>query len=456
MVIRLLILLKFAQSVMKFAHFFTFSCFLALFFLSFGLCVTQESGQPRLAPGSLIVIPPDVDYENTYYQADLPELIEASPRLDSTLTDDIRFNKEFYAEGIRFQRDVWCLQFSFKPVRIIEVDVPNKEGTFDKKAIWYLVYNVKNVGPTEVEEIEVEGADSEDEENGRVRKEFVLTNPGGAIGTTIDTVSAIAQDDPLVLQNMPGTFKPGQGKDEPIQFVPQFIFAIDQLGTIVNNDPQTGKRTAKPDKISISYVDQIIPIAIPAIMKREGMEAIPRTTVSIAREELKAGEDVWGVAMWTDIDPRVHRFSIYVSGLTNVYRWNDPVIGDDRIRDQKVLKINWWRHGDQFNLSDKEIQYGFPGWRRDELVEKLHQESLSIRDLAEMQVRPFVEEMTSIYAQLDKDKDLLEEDKKERLFDELSRKLSKEELTEILKRYTDQEIRYLLFQGELDYEWVFR
>jgi hypothetical protein len=256
------------------------------------------------------------------------------------------------------------LQFSFKPVRIVYVDIPNKEETFDKKAVWYLVYRVKNVGPASPD------------------------NPGGSIGCEVETefpmpiahdtattscpcefckgeVATVShtRDTELVLKHLPGSFKPRPGKDEPIQFVPQFHFAIERLvlGTTTDNDPETGKQTAESETMAISYDDQIIPIALPEIMKREGMQSMPETTVSMARRELKSGEEAWGVAMWTDIDPRVHRFSIYVNGLTNIYRWHEQIEGAERIRDRKVLKTNWWRRGDQHSLSDKDIQYGFPG-----------------------------------------------------------------------------------------------
>ena len=372
---------------MKRSRLLLFACLLLFPFLA----VAQESGQPRLSAGSLVTIPPEVDYENTHNRADMVELLAALPDVDPAVQDDIRFDKEVWAKNVRFQRDVWCLQFSFKPMRIVEVDIPNKEGTLDRKAVWYLIYNVKNVGPADLSTktvqrtITVDGAEQVGE-----FEEYALGNPGGALGSEVETTIATpvihdttaekcncefcqgtgpstthTRDTAFVLQNMPGSFKPRPGKDEPIQFVPQFVFAIERLvlGTTSENDPETGKRESYPDPepISISYVDQIIPIALPIIGRREGMQSLPEHSVSIARRELKSGEDVWGVAMWTDVDPRVNRFSIYVSGLTNIYRWRENIEGSDRIKDRKTLKINWWRRGDRFSLSEREIQYGFPG-----------------------------------------------------------------------------------------------
>ena len=39
--------------------------------------------------------------------------------------------------------------------------------------------------------------------------------------------------------------------------------------------------------------------------------------------EIAVGETLWGVATWEDIDPQIVRFSVYVSGLTNAYKWKD-------------------------------------------------------------------------------------------------------------------------------------
>ena len=46
------------------------------------------------------------------------------------------------------------------------------------------------------------------------------------------------------------------------------------------------------------------------------------TSVEMCRE-IAVGETLWGVATWEDIDPRIVRFSVYVFGLTNAYRWKD-------------------------------------------------------------------------------------------------------------------------------------
>ncbi|MDR0705250.1 MAG: hypothetical protein LBF88_09705 [Planctomycetaceae bacterium] len=363
-------------------------CF-SLLVLTFEIAGGEEvSAQPRLGPGTLITIQPDINYASAYNRADMVEVLAMLPDIPPELADDVRFNKEIWAKEIRYQRDIWCLQFSFKPVRIISVDIPNKEGSFDKKAVWYLVYNVKNVGSAKLEKITEERTIITDNGERKLTKvEFENANSGGSISTAVETkletpifhdtvvVSDVAgtsvpqtRDRELVLRNTPGIFEPQAGKDEPIQFVPLFLLTTDNLvqETITNNQPETGRVKTQTKTIAVSYLDQIIPLALPKIMQREGMKAVPETTVSITRKPIASGQDLWGVALWTDIDPKIHRFSIYISGLTNAYQWSDEGTntgkpGEGRTMKRKVLKTNWWRIGDQYNLNDSQIQYGYPG-----------------------------------------------------------------------------------------------
>jgi hypothetical protein len=48
------------------------------------------------------------------------------------------------AKNVRFQHNVWALEFTFRPMRFVEVNVPNERGLFDRKVVWYLLYRVRN------------------------------------------------------------------------------------------------------------------------------------------------------------------------------------------------------------------------------------------------------------------------------------------------------------------------
>jgi hypothetical protein len=82
----------------------------------------------------------------------------------------------------------------------------------------------------------------------------------------------------------------------------------------------------------------------------------------------RVARDVWGVATWTDIDPRIDFFAVYVGGLTNAYRWEDTPgayragdpPGKGRRFARKILQLNFWRPGDELMQSEREIRYGVP------------------------------------------------------------------------------------------------
>ena len=92
------------------------------------------------------------------------------------------------------------------------------------------------------------------------------------------------------------------------------------------------------------------------------------TSVEMCRE-IAVGETLWGVATWEDIDPRIVRFSVYVSGLTNAYQWKDEPgeykPGESTLAGRKLyrkmLKLNFWRPGRPVFEHEEEIRYGIPG-----------------------------------------------------------------------------------------------
>jgi len=84
---------------------------------------------------------PAPEAEETFTRGDVVELLAVKPELE-------------YAKNVVFRRDIWNLQFRFKPVRMIYVDLPASPEKAQRKLIWYMVYNVTNTGqamhPTEV------------------------------------------------------------------------------------------------------------------------------------------------------------------------------------------------------------------------------------------------------------------------------------------------------------------
>lgn len=287
-----------------------------------GKAAAGAAGRFRaLAPGVEITIPAEQDYEAVSSRHDLVEVLASDPEFGARP----KSNRASSAKDVKVVHDIWSLEFTFKPMRMIEVDVPSKLGRFDRKQIWYLIYRVRNSGKV------LHQTTSED---GKV---------------TVEDIDA----------------------PSPIRFVPEFRLESWDTGKV--------------------YRDQIIPVAIPEIEKREDasrrlanvQQVLPENptrllnTIEMEREipPSPEGQDLgfWGVATWSDIDPATDHFSVYIQGLTNAYRWEDDRQGDPpsyvfkagdppgkgRRLLQKTLRLNFWRPSDKYYEHEGEIRYGF-------------------------------------------------------------------------------------------------
>lgn len=248
----------------------------------------QASGKYRkLAPGVLRDVDPEKQAEETYSWHDVVELLAVDQNFD-------------WAKNVAFRRDIWTLEFRFKPVRMIWVDVPQANGKMRRKLIWYMVYSV--------------------------------TNPGKAM-------KPVKKED--------GTYDI-EYVDRPVRFIPLFQLEAPEFNKV--------------------YPDRVIPVALGPIRLREDPNRKFLSSVEISRE-IGVGETVWGVAMWEDVDPRIDRFSVYIQGLTNAYKWKDDAakvqpgkpLGTGRRLSRKILKLNFWRPGDEYLEKEDEIRFGMPG-----------------------------------------------------------------------------------------------
>jgi hypothetical protein len=274
--------------------------------------------QRELAPGVLTTIPPSFEPDDTVSTHDIVE-IRRKPGLEwkpeYLAQTDTLVGK---ASDVKFRRDIWCLEFSFKPLRMIEVEVPTDDGGRERKLVWYLVYKVRNTGQV-LSPVEGEG----------------------------------------------NIYTAQMAKGGPIRFMPKFILESNDLG-------RDGKRVGK------AYLDRIIPAAVAAINEREmpGRKLLNNIEISeqpIPVSDGRIDRGVWGVATWTDIDPRIDFFSVLVGGLTNAYRWEDvpggyrpgDLPGKGREFARKMLQLNFWRPGDELLQDESELRYGVPLGRAD-------------------------------------------------------------------------------------------
>ena len=278
-----------------------------------GFAQPAASKPRKLAPGVMTTIPPEIDPGETVSTHDIVEI-----RSNIDLSWEPNFLTEtrtLYGKSadVKFRRDIWCLKFSFKPVRMIEVDIPQPSGRMQRKLIWYMIYEVKNAG---------------------------------------DRLNSTEQPD--------GSFVAEPSQSKTVRFIPHMVL-------------EGQDRDASGQPIYKAYLDQVIPAAVEAIQKRETPGRRLLNSAQMADEVLpitdgRSDQGVWGVATWADVNPRIDFFSVYVSGLSNAYRWIDPPgayqiddsPGKGRLFARKTLQLNFWRPGDEFLEHEGEIRFGVP------------------------------------------------------------------------------------------------
>jgi hypothetical protein len=112
------------------------------------------------------------------------------------------------------------------------------------------------------------------------------------------------------------------------------------------------------------YHDQFIPEALAPIAEKERVgkpiyDSIAIQKVPVQLSTARESHEVWGVATWTDIDPRTDFFSVEVRGLTNAQK--SQVTDDgELLTEQKTLVLNFSRPGDTINEIEDVIRYGVP------------------------------------------------------------------------------------------------
>ncbi len=262
----------------------------------------------RLGPGVLTIIPPRPENGEAFSgPRELIEITARIPNLDWTpnYTPKAETLLEM-ARTVTIRRNkVWNLEFAFKPLRMVWVDVPQPNGVMERKLIWYMVYR--------------------------------LTNRGRHLSS--------------VKKEPEGVFETGY-VDHSQRF----------FGSFVLHSPEFGK----------SYLDRVIPSAMPLIKRRQDARIQLLDSVQISRVAIPVSRgpidtSVWGVVTWENVDPRIDFLSVYIQGLTNAYQWTDPddyqgtdPPGAGRKITRKTLQLNFWRPGDSVKEHEEEIRYGIP------------------------------------------------------------------------------------------------
>jgi len=284
-----------------------------------------QRGYRRLAPGVMKHIPFEVEPGETVSSHDIVELL-AVPGLewDPKSAPKSRTLHEM-AQDVKFRRSVWGLDFTFKPMRMMEIDIPQPNGKLRRELVWYMIYKVTNRG-----------------------RQLV----------------PVKQED--------GLYTVEQVPKEEIRFAPQFFLL---------------NREKSADGTFEEYPDLVVPPAVAAIQEREDPNRKLYNSVEIANIPVPLSTDrversIWGVATWLggdpggpadpkkSVNPEIDFFSVYVKGLTNAYIWADrkgeagyqhgDPLGKGRVFRYKELMINFWRPGDAKEPTEEEIIYGVP------------------------------------------------------------------------------------------------
>jgi hypothetical protein len=314
------------------------------------IATTADAQQTRrqFAPGVLTTIPPAPQAEEMFSGpvplVELPIAIkdlQYEPKLAAK--SSTVFER---AQSALLRRTIWNLEFSFKPMRMIYVDVPQASGRMQRQLVWYMVYRVRNLGshlkPKGLVTQDVAAAETESRDPNE--EVIELIEPGVPPPKELYEKFKDFTDEVEVFGH----------KTDKLRFFPHFVLRSTEYGK--------------------EYLDRVIPAAIGPIKAREFpgrpeqalYTSLNISEAPIAKSDDKTDNSVWGVATWTDIDPKIDYFVVYVQGLTNAYKFVDPPgaykVGDPpgkgRHLTKKSLQLNFWRPGDTVDQHEEELQFG--------------------------------------------------------------------------------------------------
>ena len=273
------------------------------------------------APGVEVTVPVENDVAATFSRHDMVEVLAVDP----TFGQRPASGELAIAKDVVFEHEIYMLEITIKPMRMIFVDIPTTEGRFDRKQIWYLLYRIKNTG--------------------KVWKHSFAEG----IAKSVEAAS-----------------------DKPIRFIPRITLERWNSDKLVYPDrvipvalPEIERREDAGRRLK--NVAEVMPE--PAAKLHNTIEMMRDISPSPEGQDLS----VWGVATWEDIDPTTDHFSVYIQGLTNAFHWEDAKAGDPpayvykpgeplgtgRKRTQKTLRLNFWRPSDRYDEHENEIRFGY-------------------------------------------------------------------------------------------------
>lgn len=249
----------------------------------------RQTGFRQLAPGVMKVVTPEVLVEETFSRHDVVELLAVDSEFE-------------WAKETPFRRDIWGLEFQFKVLRMIWVDIPNPEtDRMQRKQVWYLVYSVTN-------------------------SEKVL--------------SPVRQDD--------GTWKV-ERVARPLTFIPQFQLEVPRFNKVY---------PARLIPVAMG------PIRMREDPNRRFLNTVEMSQQAIQPGETVWGIATWmdvdPRTNYFSIYVRGLTNAYRWRDEPDAFQEGDP-LGKGRRLSRKTLKLNFWRPGDEFSPHEGEVRYGAPG-----------------------------------------------------------------------------------------------
>lgn len=206
---------------------------------------------------------------------------------------EIRFPAFASVEERADQSDLWVLDFYYKPMRMIPVELTDpKTGKKKLEYVWYIVYRAFH------HKLETKG-----KENPPVNE----LDPPVSPPQFIPEATLVVTD----------SEKPEFFSD---QVIPEALAAI--------NKREKGKY-----KSSVSVVGPIPEISEPGSRDEVALE---------------------GVFMWRGVNPDANRYTVYLTGFSNSIRNVDGPDGKP-VTQLKTITQNYWRRGDRFDQQEMEI-----------------------------------------------------------------------------------------------------
>lgn len=268
-----------------------------------GLTLAAEPGaQPQLAPGVLTVV--DAHPEESETVTGPMELLTVMHGVQkwTPATAATSETLEALARNTTLRRAVWQLEFSYKPMRLITYEVTDANGQPQEKAVWYLVYRIRNLG-----------------------RHLLPKAAPDEFG-----------HDAYTLQEV----------NHSVRFFPLFVLRDHEHKKIYQ------------DRILPSMVQRIHAIEIkdPRIRLRDAVE-ISETPIDISTKA--TDRPIWGVATWDNVDGATDYFSVFAQGLSNAYQIMTADDGKQSLV-YKTLQMNFWRPGDDQHPHVNEFRVGLP------------------------------------------------------------------------------------------------